>query len=317
MRGNPRLILALTWLAVLSAPLRAQQINSLPIFNTPQPQQQQSSDENLSVTSSNVGIIDPSTPMTMVRLRFDGSFHMPRPVRSEFYQAKPAILGGSGQSYPETNLAYQDLLVYGELAWVPFFSTFVELPYRWLNPDVNSNAHGYGDMSYGLKLCTWSSDSIIATFQFRLYNPTGNAGSGLGNGHWTAEPALLGAYQITESFLLEGEFRYWTPLGGSDFGGDVLRYGLGLSYGQRQAGFWYAPVLEGVGWSVLGGKSVVASSPTDYFVESAAGQTIFNAYLGLRLGLGANIDGYAGYGRCFTGNSWQRDFMRVELRLKY
>lgn len=285
----------------------------MPTFGMQQPEPES---DQLSITGTNVGIIDPSLPMTMARLRFDDSFHIPRPTRAEFIQPKPGILGGRGQFYPETNLAYQDLLTYGELAWVPFFSTFIELPYRWLNPDINGNSSGYGDMSYGLKLCTWSADDLVATLQFRLYNPTGT--NGRGTGHWSAEPALLGAWRITDAFLLEGEFRYWTPLSGSDFAGDVLRYGLGLSYGQRDpSGFWFAPVLEGVGWSVLNGKTMVASSATDFFVEDAAGQTIFNGYLGLRLGLGSHLDGYLGYGRCFTGNSWQRDFVRVEMRLLY
>lgn len=298
----------------LCAPAVQAQLKNMPTFGMKPPPQPDEEPE-LAVTFTNVGIIDPAVPLTMARLRFDGGFHDPRPVRAEFFQPKPVLLGGRGQLFPETNVAYQDFTTYGELAWLPFFSTFVELPFRWLNPDINVNAHGYGDMSYGFKLCTWSSDNIIATLQFRLYNPTGH--EGLGNGHWTAEPALLGAYRFTDAWLLEGEFRFNTPLGGSDFAGDVLRYGLGLSYGQRGAGFWYIPVLEGVGWSVMGGKSLVASSPSNYFIEDPSGQTIFNGYLGLRLGLGAHFDGYLGYGRCFTGNSWQRDFVRVEMRLLY
>jgi hypothetical protein len=323
MRRNLRAILygilAGFWLAVgLVAPAHAQVARStIPTFGLTQPQPQQSSDEEaLSVTASNVGIIDPALPMTMLRLRFDDAFHNPRPSRAEFIQAKPAFLGGRGQPLAETNLAYQELETYVEYAWVPFFSTFVGAPYRWINPDINANSSGYGDMTYGFKMCTWNSESIMATLQFRLYNPTG--GTGLGTGHWSAEPALTGAYQITEQFLLEGEARYWVPLGGSDFAGDVVRYGLGLSYGQRTAsGFWYCPVVEGVGWSVLGGKALAASSPTNFYVQDAHGQTIFNGYLGLRLGLGSHLDSYLGYGRCFTGDTWQRDFARFEVRLIY
>ena len=35
------------------------------------------------------------------------------------------------------------------------------------------------------------------------------------------------------------------------------------------------------------------------------------------IGLGSNLDLYTGYGRCFTGNSWARDFVRIELRMLY
>jgi hypothetical protein len=283
----------------------------LPTFTGARPEPE----PDLSITSSNVGIIDPAVPFTMARLRYDNGLHNLRPVRAEFFQPKPAVLGGRGQLFPETKASYQDFTTYGELAWLPFFSTFVEVPYRWLNPDINDNTNGYSDVSYGFKLCTWSSDALLATLQFRLYNPTGD--DGLGSGHWTAEPALLGAYRISDAWLLEGEVRYVVPLNGSDFAGDVLRYGLGISFGERQPGFWWAPVLEGVGWSVMGGQSLVALSRTNYFIEDAEGQTIVNGYLGVRLGIGHHLDGYVGYGRCLTGHAWQRDFVRVEMRLIY
>jgi hypothetical protein len=311
MLRNLRATLVLCLLAAMPATMRAQ--GYIPTFGGPPPQGEE--DPGLGVTQTNVGIIDPAVPLTMMRLRFDDAMHDPRPTRAEFVQAKPGFLGGRGQALAETNLVYQDVAAYGEYAWFPFFSTFVEAPYRWLNPDINSNARGYGDMSYGFKLSTWSAESLLATMQFRLYNPT--AGNGLGTGHWTAEPALLGAYRITDSWLLEGECRYWIPINGSDFAGNVLRYGLGVSYGQRSDGFWYIPVLEGVGWTCTSGQELVASSPTSYLVQSASGQTIANGYLGVRLGFGPHLDGYLGYGRCFTGNTWQRDFVRAEVRLIY
>lgn len=304
------------WLSLIAAVLLAAgpaqaQLGKPPTFGPPQ----EPDSDQLAVTYTNVGIIDPAVPLTMARLRYDAGFHNPRPVRAEFFQPKPAILGGRGQLFPETNVVYHDFRTYGEFAWLPFFSTFVEVPYRWLNPDVNDNTSGYSDVYYGFKLCTWSADDLIATLQFRLWNPTGD--DGLGTGHWTAEPGFLAAYRLSDDWLFEGELRYSVPLNGSDFAGDVLQYGLGVSYGQRQPGFWYIPVLEGVGWSVMSGRSIVASSATNFFVEDAAGQTIFNGYLGMRLGVGPHLDGYIGYGRCFTGNSWQRDFVRVEMRLLY
>ena len=37
--------------------------------------------------------------------------------------------------------------------------------------------------------------------------------------------------------------------------GDVIRYGLGLTFGRRQADhFWVTPVTEVVGWTALGGE---------------------------------------------------------------
>ena len=72
---------------------------------------------------------------------------------------------------------------------------------------------------------------------------------------------------------------------------------------------------ESVGWTILSGKTMIASSPTSYLIEDARGQTIINGYLGLRAGYGEHVDVYVGYGRCFTGDAWQRDSFRAELRL--
>jgi hypothetical protein len=98
----------------------------------------------------------------------------------------------------------------------------------------------------------------------------------------------------------------------------VLRYGIGLSLGNTSAdGFWFKPVIELVGWTLMGGKELVVTAPDSFVVQNAADQTIVNGYIGVRLGMGKNIDGYLGYGRCFTGTSWTRDFARLELRFLF
>ena len=108
------------------------------------------------------------------------------------------------------------------------------------------------------------------------------------------------------------------PLGNSDFSGNILRYGVGLSYGQRKAnGVWYMPVAEAIGWTVLGGQTMIASSPDNFVIKDARNQTIVNAYLGLRVGYAQNVDLFIGYGRSFTGDFWARDMYRFEVRLSY
>src|SRR5262249_4263356 len=111
--------------------------------------------------------------------------------------------------------------------------------------------------------------------------------------------------------------RYWVPIGGSDFAGDVVRYGLGLSYPADRSELWCSPVVELVGWTVLSGKQVEASSPTDFMVERAAGVTVVNAKVGMRVGWEDVFDVYVGYGRALTGLPWYRDLVRVELRWFY
>jgi len=269
----------------------------------------------ISVTDSFVSFNDSAVPRNVFILRFDAGYNMTEPSRAEYFLAKGGLPNSPGLPQIETRInSFQELSSYAEYALVPWFSVFVNAPYVWLNPDVNGNAHGAGDMQYGLKLCTWTSGGFIATIQLKLYQDS--ASPYLGTDHWSFEPGLLAAYQITDKFLLEGQVRYWIPLGGTDFAGDVLEYGLGLSYGKRQAGFWFTPVAECVGWTCLGGKTMLASSPTNYVIEDARNQTIVNGYLGIRLGYGS-FDVFAGYGRCFTGDAWARDNVRLEVRFIY
>ena len=274
-------------------------------------------DPGIAVKDSYVSFLDGATPRNVLGLRFDGAYHNRQPMRAEYLFAKGGLPNSVGFPLPETRVDYQDLTSYAEYSLTPWFSMFVEVPYRWLNPEINGNTSGAGDMRYGLKLCTWSSDPVIATILLRIYQPTARHET-LGTGHWSIEPGILAAWRLNDKILLEGEARYWTALGGSDFAGDLLRYGVGISYKQPLArGAWCAPVVEGVGWTVLGGKTMAANAVDDFVVEDAHGQTIINGYAGLRFGYGAHLDMYLGYGRSFTGHFWSRETYRFEMRFSY
>ena len=276
-----------------------------------------SADPALSVNDTYVSFIDSAVPRNLFALRFESAFDNRQPMRAEYLFPKGGVPGGIGFPFPETRVDSQELTSIAEYSPTSWFSVFIEAPYRWINPEVNANQSGAGDVRYGMKICTWSSDKLIATVLLRLYQPTA-AAAPLGTGHWSIEPGLLAAYKISDTWHLEGELRYWTALGGSDFAGDMVRYGLGITWGQRKpAGFWWAPVGECIGWTVLGGKTMIASTPDTFIVQDAHGQTIVNAYLGLRFGYGKNLDFYTGYGRSLTGDAWQRDIYRVEVRLSY
>lgn len=274
-------------------------------------------DPALSINDTFVSFIDSAVPRTVIGFRFDATFDNRQPTRATYYFPKGGLPGSVGFPLPETRVDTQDFTTIAEYSVTPWFSFFIEGSYRWLNPEVNANTSGAGDTKYGLKLCTWSDDNVIATFLFRVYQPTARYET-LGSGHWSIEPGLLAAYRISPMLHLEGEARYWIPLGGGDFAGDVLRYGVGLSYGQRNpGGVWFMPVAEAIGWTVLGGKTMLASSPDNFVVQDARNQTIANGYLGMRVGYAQNVDLYLGYGRAFTGQAWAREMYRFELRLSY
>lgn len=274
-------------------------------------------DPGISVKESYVSFIDGAVPRNAFGMRFEGMYGNRQPMRAEYLFAKGGLPNSVGFPLPETRVDSLELTSYAEYSLSSWFSVFLEAPLRWTNPEVNANQRGAGDMRYGLKLCTWSSDNLIATAMLRIYQPTA-AHDSLGTHHWSLEPGLLAAYRITDKVLLEGEVRYWTALGGSDFAGNVLRYGAGVSYQHRLAnGTWLMPVLEGVGWTILDGKTMVASAPDNFVAQDAYGQTIVNAYAGLRMGLGRNLDFYLGYGRSLTGHVWARETYRFEMRYSY
>src|SRR5262249_8243076 len=260
-----------------------------------------------------VGYIDSAIPFTHFRFRYDAAWNNNRPDRAEFFYAKCGCFPGApGPRLPERRGAYQDWSGYLEVAPNNWLSGFIEMYLRDLNPEVNANTVGIGDINTGFKAAFVANKDQYLTFQFRVFIPTGDASHGLGTNHVSLEPALLLYQQLTDRLWLSAEFRDWIPMGGTDFEGNVLRYGVGLSYDVYRAGnLRVAPVGEFVGWTVLGGKEFDALQNR---IFDAAGDTIFNLKIGSRVWGRANNDGYVGYGRALTGDVWYKNIFRVEYR---
>jgi hypothetical protein len=268
-------------------------------------------------SDSRDGYIDNAIPGNEVRLRFDASYGDNRPNRAEFFYAKPAP-GGPGLPRPELNVDFQDISAYLELAATGRLSGFVEVPWRFLNPEVNADHNGLGDMNVGFKYAFLRDPDLIATFQLRTYIPTGDAHLGLGNRHVSLEPALLVWKPVSERFGLEGELRYWTPVGGTGFAGDIVRYGVGAHYDLAHVGgVLLTPTLTFVGWTVLSGKEAFPQPSGLVTVDDAAGETIVNVKVGMRASSNRFGDLFVGYGRALTGDRWYEDTVRVEWRLAF
>lgn len=293
------MVAALIWLAAPAVPALAQP-SGVPV-----------------IRDSSVGYIDPAIPGDILRLRFDAAYDNFQPSRAEFFYPRSGP-AGPGPRFPETSVDYQEVSLYAEHAWSELCSTFVNAPARFINPEVNDNAAGFGDIDAGFKYALTYSPQFFTTAQLRAYAPTGHAREGLGNHHATLEPALLGFSQITERIGLEGELRYWIPIDGTDFAGDILRYGVGASYWLPLRGRWQiSPVAEFVGWTILGGKSSRTIAPDQIFIQDEQGTTLVHAKLGVRSRLGQRADIYTGYGRPLTGDAWYQNTFRIELRYYY
>jgi hypothetical protein len=265
------------------------------------------------------GYIDYAVVGNFFRFRFDAAFDNPTPDRAEFLYRQDPLLGiGSG------NINYQDFTPYLELAWNERLSFFVETPFRLIDGDLLESASGFSDMNAGFKYALIASPDEYLTLQLRVYAPTGDADRFLGNGHASIEPGILYYRRWSERISLYGEIRDWIPVGGTttddgrDFAGNILRYGVGAGYDLLNP--YYAcnnqrlmAIGEVVGWSVLGGQ--VTNFDTAE-VESAAGDTIVNAKLGMRYCVNQHSL-YAGYGRALTGDIWYQDIFRLEYRMGF
>lgn len=266
------------------------------------------------VADSGVGYIDTALIGGRFRLRYDAAYDNVKPSRAEFFWPVGKPLGpGPG---PETRVDYQDVSSYLEWAPLPRLSLFAETFYRMVDPELQDNTSGFGDMHAGFKFALRQDACQTTTFQLRGYFPTGDGARGLGTDHVSIEPALLHYRRLTPRLALELELRDWFAVGGTpDFAGNVLRYGGGLNFQLNQKSatpLWI--VGELVGWTVLDGMTAFAPTPTERVIEDAAGDTIVNAKLGLRKRLTGGYDLYGGYGKALTHETWYDHTFRIELR---
>lgn len=269
-------------------------------------------------SESSVGYVDSAVPRNQFRLRYDSAVDDNRPERADFFYSKNAL-----GPIPEKRVNFQQLNSYLELAPLPWLSGFIEMPYVWLQPQINRHQRGLGDLKCGFKAALVNEEDTVLTFQCRLYTPTADGLRGLGTHNWNVEPALLFYQRLTDELTFESELRDFIPVSAADdFAGNVLRYGVGLSYlVYNQTRFRITPVTEVVGWTVLSGKDANDAGVT----ISAAGQTIVNAKFGVRFHFGeqsdpggfGNSDLYIGYGRALTGDVWYKDIFRVEFRVRF
>ncbi len=281
-------------------------------------------------SASNVGYIDSAIPITQFRLRYDVANDDNSPERADFFYSKNAP-GPLSDKF----VNFQEYYAYAEFAPTPRVSGFIELPYRYLQPDNNSNQNGLGDITFGGKYALIAEEDRVLTFQFVTCTPTADGLRGLGTHNWNIEPAFLYFRRLSERLTLEAELHDFIPVVAyDDFAGNVLRYGVGVGYtAYERPMVRVTPVVEMVGWSVLSGKEDTGSGPV-----SAAGDTIVNAKFGVRIRFGETpppdgdeetdggvgglnrmprSDVYIGYGRALTGDVWYKNILRVEYRLRF
>lgn len=276
-----------------------------------------SEEDPLSYADSSVGYIDSAIPATQIRLRYDSAYDNSSPTRSEFLWAWAQPVG-PGWPTPERRVDDQVASLYLEGALTPRLSAFIEGAVNWVNPEVNANASGIGDLRLGGKYAMIYTDDVVLTAQLKVFAPTGYSQDGIGVGHTSIEPALLGYFRLTDRLVAEAEAHYWQPISATvDRAGPVARYGVGLGYTLVERDNWrLTPIAEFVGWTVISGADQQPLSNGTVDVVNSRGDTIVNGKFGARLAMGDHYQHqiYAGYGQALTSDAWYQNIVRLEYR---
>lgn len=279
--------------------------------------------------------IDSAVVANRVRFRYDAAYDNPFPDRAEFFYAQCGCFGGGarGPGNPPnvvaTSVDHQRVAGYMEHMMGDRLSAFVEMPFRFLNPESTApgtvgidNTAGLGDINAGFRYGIVQSCCQDITFQLRVYTPSGDSDRGLGTGHASIEPSILAQRDWTDQLSTFGEFRVWVPIsdaafGGAAFDGTVLRYGAGATYALAQSCVEgqtsrLDAVTEFVGWTVLDGQKF---NPLTGVLD-ATGDTIVNAKVGGRWTRGVHSLAVS-YGVALTDEVWYDRIIRAEFGMVY
>ncbi|MCU0719250.1 MAG: hypothetical protein MUC83_06080 [Pirellula sp.] len=163
-----------------------------------------------------------TSPYMGFRVRADRG--MNAPDRLEYLWGK----AGSGPA-PESRVDLIDTIYRTELGneKAGFIS---EMRMRSLDPTINGNTVGFGDMLVGGKLLVYNSNCTKVSTIFLTHLNTGPERRGLGRGHVALEPGMLAMRKWNERTYLFGEWKYHLPLGATlGFSGDVFKTGWGVA----------------------------------------------------------------------------------------
>jgi hypothetical protein len=253
-----------------------------------------------------------SQPFNNIRIRSDFQYGWQFPNRAEYLWAGPS----KGPRLPESRLDLQEYSVLMETG-TDNFSIGTELPLIWLNPTINPNTSGFGDMSVTTKLVVLTGRSLQLTQLTRTHMPTGQASSGRGNGHVAMEPGLITRYTWDDRTMFHGMTTFLFPIGSDpSFSGEILNYSLGIArvwYENDQ--FAIIPTIESINWSVLSGARGIEQN-------KISGDYISNLHPGVRFVFdrGGDLGLFeAGFGTGFslTNNHFYESLFRFDLRWSY
>ncbi|MCM2369883.1 hypothetical protein [Aporhodopirellula aestuarii] len=257
--------------------------------------------------------VDTTQPQNYISLGTDFAYDFIWPNRAEYLLASP--LKGPG---PEDSADYQDFLFKVELG-SKSYSLATEIPIRGIDPEINRNHAGLGDVKVTLKTVFLDGRTWQITPMLRTHVNTGNAKLGLGTGHVSLEPGVLFRYRVDDANYIHAALKYWFPIGGDPIhGGEVLSDGFAWSrvLRERDSYAWISS-LEAVHWQVMDGQRTTSGGVFDIDPEN-----IFTIYAGGRLVCDTGSDlGLVEYGlqfgTAFGDARWYQNLLRANIRFSF
>ena len=196
--------------------------------------------------------IEPAQPSNNFRVRSVFGSRLQLPDRAEYFWNR--TVGQAGPARGESIIDYRDLRLRLELGSKKF-ATIFEVPFREVDPRVNNNHAGLGDLQLITKTVFIESDKWLMTQYFGTHFATGASRMGLGTGHVALEPGFLFRNKWNDLSWLHGELKFWFPLGAHpNHHGQVLKFASGVNRIWRDSDTSAVlPSLELTTYSILNG----------------------------------------------------------------
>lgn len=259
--------------------------------------------------------VEGTRPVSTTRIRWDAMLGYTFPDRAEFFWARSGG-GGKGPGAIESRVRVHQLSMYTEVA-AKGASAFFDIPYLGLDPTVNRDASGFGDMKVGAKTLLFDRDLFQVGFMFTTYLPVGNPGKGLGTGHVSLEPSLLATLKLAPNTFLQGQLSEWIPIAGDPtYAGSILHYHFSLNHVLFRP---FSNDVQVIGTAEFNGYSFQDGAFSDPAVgqfQQASADTYVSFGPGLRLVMCDFLD--FGIGAAFAvGTHGPNQHYRTEFRIRY
>jgi hypothetical protein len=146
-----------------------------------------------------------------------------------------------------------------ELVWAINNRTIIIVgaPLISLDPVVEPNTAGVGDMELGIQFLAFSGERDLLFFALNMSVPTGDPDRDLGAGHTVLEPTALWLHDFGGGTYFQSRFGWEVPISIENVGND-FRYDLGLYHTFVSTADWCAfryltPLIEVNGVTALNG----------------------------------------------------------------